>query len=93
MPTSGTQTDPEATAPVELSDSGIEAIESKRRERTMMHRAGIAAIVFVACAAAFLAWRLLDSAEQPEPEPKSTTEPAAPAPAMNTDAPRRGIPR
>jgi hypothetical protein len=93
MPTNGTQTDPEATAPVELSDIGIEAIESKRSERTTMHRAGIAAIVFVACAAAFLAWRLLDSAEQPEPEPKSTTEPAAPAPAMNTDAPRRGIPR
>jgi protein phosphatase len=90
MPTSQTQGDPEATAPVELSDIGIEAIENKRRERTLIHRVGIAAIVFAACAAAFLAWQLLNAASRPPPESASPPEPA---PTMNTDAPRRGIPR
>lgn len=90
MPTSLTQGDPEATAPTELSGIGIEAIESKRRERTSTHRAAIAAIVFAACAAAFLAWQLLNTATQPPLEP---APPAEPAPTMNSDAPRRATPR
>jgi hypothetical protein len=73
MPASLTQGDPEATTPVELSEIGI---ESKRRERSFTHRAAIAAIVFAACAAAFLAWQFLNTATRPPPEAASPAEPA-----------------
>ena len=90
MPASPTQGSPEATMPAELSEIGFEAVESNGHERTFTHRAAIAAIVFAACAAAFLAWHVLNSETRPPPEADS---PAEPAPTMSTDAPSRGIPR
>jgi PPM family protein phosphatase len=99
VPTSMTQGDPEATAPVELSAIGIEAIESRRRERKQLRRAASAAIVY-------LAWQFMDRSTSPTPQTSPASPPSEPAPApapagrepgASPDAgegvPRRGIPR
>ncbi|MGB0618563.1 MAG: Stp1/IreP family PP2C-type Ser/Thr phosphatase [Myxococcota bacterium] len=102
VPADASEGDPEATAPVELTRVGIEAIETRRRRR---HRArqigvvvGIAAAVFVA----YLVWQAIESPEpnSDTPRPVIGTSPAPIAPGAPQDrfevdepVPRKGIPR
>lgn len=57
IPASHSDGDPEATAPVELSEVGIQAIETKRNERKRMRLAMFAAIGLSACFVLYLAWQ------------------------------------
>ena len=85
--------DPEATAPVELSSVGIEAIESHRRRRKRARQIGMIAGITGAILAATLIWQSLFSTARDAPEPERASEPPV-APAVPEDpTPRRGIPR
>jgi protein phosphatase len=78
--------DPEATAPVEISEVGIQAIETQRRERLRMQRLGtalgVAAVVIVVLV---LLRALLSPSDGPDPgttmpDPAPDTRPTAPTP-------------
>lgn len=60
IPASAADGDPEATAPVELSAVGIEAIESKRRQRKHARRIGAVVAVLAIAAAAYFTWQHLN---------------------------------
>jgi len=79
--------DPEATAPVELSEVGIKAIENRRRERRRSHRGLIVLVAVVLVGSFYLLWRFLEftASEAPAP-PEVRIE-------IEDDTPRRGIPR
>ena len=76
IPASEADGDPEATAPVELSAVGIEAIESKRRQRARGQKIGSIVLVLIVAAAVYFAWQRLGGS----PEPQASTRPA-PMPA------------
>ena len=59
VPSSESEGDPEATAPVELSAIGIKAIEAKRSERRRMRIIMLAAIGLAGCFVLYLAWQTL----------------------------------
>ena len=100
--------DPEATAPVELSEVGIQAIEAKRRERKRARFIAIGLIAAGLCLGLYFAWLTF----RPSPEPDRsrpgraaaapdrarnpvTPEASTPGEAFESEAepPRRGIPR
>ena len=60
IPADESEGDPEATAPVELSAVGIQAIESKRRERKRTHRVLITLALISAVAIGYFAIRFLN---------------------------------
>lgn len=75
--------DPEATAPVELSEVGIQAIETKRRARMRARRLGLALLIALAgLGIYFLFDALLGSSDANRARPEAESE-----------EPRRGIPR
>lgn len=59
IPTGDGGGDPEATAPVELSEVGIQAIENKRRERRRARRAAFVIVVLALGTGAYFIWRFL----------------------------------
>ncbi len=59
IPTSDGDGDPEATAPVELSEVGIQAIENKRRERRRARRAAFVIVALALGMGAYFIWRFL----------------------------------
>jgi protein phosphatase len=77
IPASEDEGDPEATAPVELSAVGIEAIETKRRERERTRRISMAGVALLGVIGLVLLWQLLRS---PGAEPESARDPQATAP-------------
>ncbi len=83
--------DPEDTAPVSLSQAGIETIESGRRSRRSDRRPWIGLGVGLGLVALYALWRLASGGE-PEAPPSA---PPPPADRFETapPAPRRGIPR
>ena len=97
--------DPEATAPVELSEIGIQAIETKRRNRKRARAFAIALIAAGVCLALYFAWLTfrpsMTAQTLPEFETGATGDPSERLrPATLDDAlqpdsqpSRRGIPR
>lgn len=96
IPASDSEGDPEATAPVEISAIGIEAIESRRRSRKRMRRLGKIALIGMILVGAYLVWQLFGGRD-PARETLLPTEPTNGLPAAPLEAeppaPRRGIPR
>jgi protein phosphatase len=77
IPASGSDGDPEATAPIELSEVGIQAIEAKRRERKRSRSATIVVIGLSVCIALYLAWQAFAPApERPGPGPSLEDAPS-----------------
>ena len=71
IPTDPVEGDPEATAPVELSEVGIEAIENKRRDRKRAHRIVTAMLALTLLTGAYFLWQFFKptAAEVPTPSP------------------------
>ncbi|MEZ4289145.1 MAG: Stp1/IreP family PP2C-type Ser/Thr phosphatase [Myxococcota bacterium] len=82
IPVDATQVDPEATAPVEISEVGIQAIETRRRTRARLRRAGLLAALALGLIGVFVVWRILAGGQD-----------AGRGPDAPVDEPRRGIPR
>lgn len=85
--------DPEATAPVELSAVGIEAIEARRRQRRRSRRFALIGAIGLLAAAGWLLWR---NSEEPRPaaaDPPSRSTPPADRFEIEPETPRRGVPR
>ena len=84
--------DPEATAPVELSEVGIQAIENKRRERRRMRRAAFVIVALALGMGAYFIWRFMQpqttaGATPSLPAEKRTTpEATRPAPSVDPNA-------
>jgi protein phosphatase len=102
IPASETEGDPEATAPVELSAVGIEAIESKRRERKRMRQIATASIALLVLIGLFVFWQIFRSASSASDESSMPSGVEANPNASPTfddrfeverDRPRRGIQR
>jgi serine/threonine protein phosphatase PrpC len=100
VPADATAGDPEATAPVELSEVGIQAIENKRRARIHARRLVLALLLVALGLAGYFILRSLrsePSTEQAIPRPAATTESVEPDRASRTGAEpegaRRGVPR
>ena len=109
VPAEASEGDPEATAPVELTSVGIEAIETRRRQRLRAQQIGTIVLIAGAVVAAWLVWQASRSpsdaaaparptAESPSPTPSPTPTPAPDAPLedrfeIEDPAPRKGIPR
>lgn len=89
IPADASQGDPEATAPVELSAVGIEAIEKKRRARQRTRLVATAAILLLAIGVAWFAWQSLGRPAR-APARSGMPAPAAAAPRPAPDAP--GVP-
>ena len=85
IPASEADGDPEATAPVELSAVGIEAIESKRRQRKDMRRLGSIVLVLLIASAAYFTWQRLSGKPVP-PEMAPAPDAAANAAAQKLQA-------
>jgi serine/threonine protein phosphatase PrpC len=97
--------DPEATAPVELSEVGIQAIETKRRDRNRARSIAIGLIVAGLCLGLYFAWLALGASNETIPTgtdrssaiPDRTEPPAAliadDAIGAEAETHRRGIPR
>ena len=93
IPADEAEGDPEATAPVELSSVGIEAIETRRRQRRTARRLGSVVAGIVVCALAYLAWQLLTANEPPSPPAEPDAPPRRSAPAAATgDSPPQPTP-
>lgn len=101
IPADASEGDPEATAPVELTHVGIEAIEQRRRSRRRARQTGLVVLIAGAVVVAWSIWRASQSAERAATLP-GLAPPAegAPRPGPSEDrfeldapAPRRGIPR
>ena len=103
IPADLSQGDPEATAPVEISDAGIKAIEARRRRHKRRREVTTTAALLLALAAGYLLWThasekselpaataLPDPSPLPGPETGPTNGDRSPAPPA---APRKGIPR
>lgn len=99
VPADESDGDPEATAPVELSAVGIEAIETKRRRRKRARQVGLVLLVAALVVGAYLVWQALDAtaptnrlpiAPKGGPGMPATREAAPPPP---TDAPAEREPR
>lgn len=104
IPADAKQGDPEATAPVEISAIGIEAIETRRRRRIRTQRITAALAVLALAAAGYFVWRFLNPPSSPPPRPRTPVAPITPPPAggpgeagdqFEIDRPpaRRGVPR
>jgi len=116
IPMSATEADPEATAPVELSEGGINAVENARLERKRKARIVSVMVALALCTAAYFFWRLFSPASTAPPSTSAVLEtrdspgeselapgqdrgPSTNAPEVEdrfeieSDAPRRGIPR
>ena len=97
IPTDTDAGDPEATAPVTLSEVGIKAIEGKRRDRKRTRRIVTLMISLALIASVYLLWQLL--ATMPTSGASDSREASQPAPApedrfeVEPEPPRRGIPR
>jgi len=89
IPADASEGDPEATAPVELSEVGIQAIENKRRERRRNRQLLSGFAIAALLVGAFLLWRGFRPEGPADPAP--SIEPGTAA--QPADAPRRGIPR
>ena len=70
IPMSATEADPEATAPVELSEGGINAVENARLERKRTARIVSVMVALALFTAAYFFWRLFSPAST---EPPSTS--------------------
>ena len=107
IPADREEGDPEATAPVELSEVGIQAIETKRRERKRARAFAIGLIAAAVCLGLYFAWLTLWSSGESDRAGREGTPPA-PNRAEATETPpvddrfeagtgaeprRRGIPR
>lgn len=84
VPAGPTEGDPEATAPVELSEVGLRAIESRRRSRQRARRIGLTLAVAALLGALYLVWQLSEG--------RSAGEPAE-LRAPGATEPRQGVPR
>ena len=102
VPIDENQDDPEVTAPVELTAIGIEAIESKRRQRERGRRAGLLFLVAVVVSGGWLLWQTLRPSGTPpqaSPHPRAPSfgpagaQPPEEAPDRALPTQRRGIPR
>lgn len=90
VPASASEGDPEATAPVELSEVGVQAIEARRRSRIRARRiALVLAAAALASSGLFLAWQLVHA-------PRAAAPPAAEEglgpPEGGPEGLRQGIP-
>lgn len=101
VPADESDGDPEATAPVELTSVGIEAIETRRRQRRRAQQIGTVVLIAGAVVAAWLIWQAsrspANNAAPPAPRPpaESPVRPETPEDRFEPDipAPRKGIPR
>ena len=105
IPADESRGDPEATAPVELSHVGIEAIESRRLQRKRTRSAAFVIGIALAVLAIYLAAQHFSAAANTTAatttpsasvkSAKSAIEVEAPADQFEIEekAPRRGIPR
>jgi protein phosphatase len=78
IPADEAEGDPEATAPVELSSVGIEAIETRRRQRRRGRRIGGALAAVAACLLAYLVWQLASGNAEPDPATERSVPATAP---------------
>ncbi|MFK7896168.1 MAG: Stp1/IreP family PP2C-type Ser/Thr phosphatase [Myxococcota bacterium] len=88
VPADASSGDPEATAPVELSEVGIRAIEAKRMQRRRLRQIGLVLLSAAALGAAYYAWQFWQTS-QTRPS-LSTTKGSVEA---DSEEQRRGIPR
>ena len=102
IPADETGGDPEATAPVELTSIGIEAIEAKRRQRNRIRQVGTVVFVAGTVVGGWLLWQALRAPAETTPPAATrsapTPKPAEPQPAedrfeVDAPSPRKGIPR
>ncbi len=96
VPADKSSGDPEATAPVELSEVGIKAIEAKRLQRKRLRQAGIVLGTAALLAASYQTWQFWQAYQIKQPA--SATQPRPPAQPndvseTDTQTPRRGVPR
>ncbi|HEB88141.1 MAG TPA: Stp1/IreP family PP2C-type Ser/Thr phosphatase [Deltaproteobacteria bacterium] len=92
IPADASEGDPEATAPVEISEIGIQAIENRRRVRRRNRRLLSGLAIAAVIVGAILVWRGLHPEGSMGPAPSGG--PGAAADAIDAaDAPRHGIPR
>jgi len=93
IPADKVEGDPEATAPIELSTVGIEAIENKRRERKRNRRlASVLALLATAIGAYFL-WQLLQSGTaSPGSAQTKASAPKSPAAEIAPNSPPNSPP-
>jgi hypothetical protein len=84
--------DPEATAPIELSEVGIQAIENKRRERRRTRRAAFVIVALALGIGAYSIWRFTQSPTTAGTTPslpaeeRPTPEATRPAPSVDLNA-------
>jgi protein phosphatase len=90
IPADEVEGDPEATAPIELSTVGIEAIENKRRERKHNRRIVSVLAAIAAAVIAYFLWQLLQS-ETTGPIAAESSSQSADSPS--TASPRKSAPR
>jgi protein phosphatase len=103
IPTDSSQGDPEATAPVEISEVGIEAIEARRRRHKRRREIAAIATLLLALIAGYLLWtRAFEESERPaatlrpgaSPPPGEGIGPnSGGRPRVAPSPPRKGIPR
>lgn len=104
VPADESSGDPEATAPVELSEIGIKAIEAKRRQRKRLRQIGLTLGIAGLLAAGYHAWQFWQASQIKRSSPPAAARQAAPAaPTAQENAqspresepetPRRGVPR
>jgi serine/threonine protein phosphatase PrpC len=108
IPANAAADDPEATATVELSEAGINLIESNRRETKRIRRIVTMALALLLVTGAYFLWQLLEptatSGASSPPEASQLAPTPAPGPEVDArapedrfegdrESPRRGIPR
>ena len=95
IPADESEGDPEATAPVELTHVGIEAIETRRRQRHRTKQIGTVLAIAGAVVAAWLIWQAANAPAPTERPPSSPSNAPPPSDRFEVDepAPRKGIPR
>lgn len=74
IPASATDTDPEATAPVELSQGGINAVENARLERKQRARIVRVTVALALCTGAYFFWQLFSPASKEPPSDSAVVE-------------------
>lgn len=99
IPAGESEGDPEATAPVELTNVGIEAIETRRRRRARARQIGTVLGIAAATVAAWMIWQSTRSPSRDAAAAPAPIESPTPAPSPDdrfereAPAPRKGIPR
>ena len=92
IPSSLADRDPETTEPIELSETGIDAVESRRRRQEPAQRIGVVVLIIAALIGLYLLSRLLRD-DTPNAAEEQGPVPVADRFEIESQPPRRGIPR